>query len=216
MRKKLEIPESVTTALKAYFDNRDEQRKYSTSDIVRRETILQNLKKMMSPSDDETTMIEDLKVQIETAKVKSAELEKKEPVLVKTFQRELSKWLKGKYLYNHRHHYYIRVRSVDFRSVDHCELFIEGPTVIEERVSDNMTYYQYGEHEFNIIPLWQLSQWSYQTEFEKIMSRMDECELSDITDAVEAKKKEWDAFYDNMKTIIEGFANMDSHESEKK
>ena len=208
MKKKLEIPESVTKALKAFFDNRDEQRKYSTADISRRETILQNLKKMMNPSDAETTIITDLKLQIETAKVKSAELENKEPVLVDGFLKEFSKWLRGKYLYNHRHCYYIYVRKVDLQLGNHWELFIEGPTVSEERALRNMTAFECGDNEYNIMPLYELSPWNYQHEFEKIMSGFDECEPSDIKDALDSKKKEWDEYHDNMKASIDDFANI--------
>lgn len=215
MKKKLEIPESVTKALKAFFDNREEQRKYSTADIVRRETILQNLKKMMNPSDAETTIITDLKLQIETAKVKSAELDQKEPVLVDGFLKEFSKWLRGKYLYSHRHCYYIYVRKVDLHPGNHWELFIEGPTVSEERALQNMTAFERCDNEYNIMPLYELSSWNYQNEFEKIMSGFDECEPSDIKDALDSKKKEWDEYHDNMKASIDDFANIELPKDEQ-
>lgn len=207
MKKKLEIPESVTKALKAFFDNKDEQRKYSTADINRRETILQNLKRMMNPSDAETAIITDLTVQIETAKVKSAELEKQVPVIADGFHRELSKWLLGKYLYNHRHHYYIYVRKVEFRPGNQRDLFIEGPTVSEERALKNMTAFECGDKEYNFMPLYAMSSWSYQKEFEQIMSGFDECEPSDIKEAIDSKKKDWDEYHDNMKASIDDFAN---------
>lgn len=209
MKKKLEIPESVAKALKAFFDNQEEQRKYSTADIVRRETILQNLKKMMNPSDAETNIITDLTVQIETAKVKSAELEKTEPVIADGFRKEFSKWLRGKYLYNHRHCYYIYVRKVEFRPGNQWQLFIEGPTVSEERALRDMTAFERCDNEYNIMPLYGMSSWSYQKEFEQIMSGFDECEPSDIKDALDSKKKEWDEYHDNMKASIDDFANIE-------
>lgn len=210
MKKKLEIPESVTKALKAVFDNKEEQRKYSTADICRRETILQNLKKMMNPSDAETAIITDLAVQIETAKVKSAELEKQEPVLADGFRKEFSKWLRGKYLYNHRHLYYICVRKVEFRPGNQRELYIEGPTVSEERALRDMTAFECGDKEYNILPLYAMSSWSYQNEFEQIMSGFEECEPSDIKDALDSKKKEWDEYHDNMKALVDEFSNIKS------
>ena len=209
MKKKLEIPESVTKALTAFFDNREEQRKYSTADITRRETILQNLKKMMNPSDAETNIITDLTAQIETAKVKSAELEKTEPVLADGFLKKFSKWLRGKYLYNHRHRYFIYVRKVEFRPGNQWQLFIEGPTVSEERALRDMTAFERCDNEYNIMPLYAMSSWSYQKEFEQIMSGFDECEPSDIKDALDSKKKEWDEYHDNMKASIDEFANIE-------
>ena len=208
MKKKLEIPSSVIDALNAIFDNWEECRKYSTADSERREYILQSLKKMENPTDEETNLISTLKSANETATVMRAALEKKKPELMGNFRSEFSKWLLGKYLYNRRHQYYIRIFSVEMRSEEDGCMVIGGPTIIEERESKDITRFDNKDSEFNIFSLRYFNAWSHQTEFERFMSEYEECELSDIIDAVENNKKAWIERYDNMKASIEKLVNI--------
>jgi hypothetical protein len=205
MKKKLEIPRSVIDTFNAIFDNWDECSKYSSADSERRDSILQNLKRMMNPTEEETNLIDKLTVANVTAEAMREALEKKEPVLIEKFRHEFSKWLRGKYLYNRRHHYYIRILSVKLDDTLH----IEGPTIIEEHEAKDITRFDNRDSEFNILPLKQVSRWNHQHEFEQVMAQFEECELSDITDAVENNKTAWVERYDNMKASIDDFANIE-------
>ncbi len=205
MKKKLEIPSSVIDAFNAIFDNWDEYSKYSSADSERRDSILQNLKRMMNPTEEEANLIDKLTLANVTAEAMREALEKKEPVLIEKFRHEFSKWLRGKYLYNRIHHYYIRILSVKLDDTLH----IEGPTIIEEHEAEDITRFDNSDSEFNILPLKQVSRWNHQHEFEQVMAQFEECELSDITDAVENNKKAWVERYDNMKAAIEEFANIE-------
>lgn len=205
MKKKLEIPSSVIDAFNAIFDNWDECSKYSSADSERRDSILQNLKRMMNPTEEETNLIDKLTLANVTSEAMREALEKKEPVLIEKFRHEFSKWLRGKYLYNRRHGYYIRILSVKLDGTLH----IEGPTIIEEHEAKDITRFDNRDSEFNILPLKQVSRWNHQHEFEQVMAQFEECELSDITDAVENNKTAWVERYDKMKAAIEEFANIE-------
>ena len=211
MKKKLEIPSFVIDAFNAIFDNWDECSKYSSADSERRDSILQNLKRMMNPTEEETNLIDKLTVANVTAEAMREALEKKEPVLIEKFRHEFSKWLRGKYIYNRRHHYYIRILSVKLDDTLH----IEGPTIIEEHEAKDITRFDNRDSEFNILPLKQVSRWNHQHEFEQVMAQFEECELSDITDAVENNKTAWVERYDNMKAAIEEFANIELPKDEQ-
>lgn len=209
MKKKLEIPSSVIDAFNAIFDNWDECSKYSSADSERRDSILQNLKRMMNPTEEEANLIDKLTLANVTSEAMRGALEKKEPLLIEKFRHEFSKWLRGKYLYNRINHYYIRVLSAKLRSEEDGTLYIEGPTIIEEHEAKDITRFDNRDSEFNILPLKHVSRWNHQHEFEQVMARFEECELSDITDAVENNKKAWVERYDNMKAAIEEFANIE-------
>lgn len=213
MLKKLEIAEGVTAALKAMFDNQVERAKYSSSDIVRRETILHTIQKMQSPSDSETNMIDCLNTQISTAKTKSEALKNAVPGLIETFHREFSKWLCGKYLYNRKQNMYIHVLEAGLRSDDGDNtVYIKGPQVRAVKAVDTddheITAFVHGNGEYKFVALKYMTSQNYQSDFELLMRRFDECELSDITDAIDAKKKEWDEYYDAMKTEVDTLANI--------
>ena len=215
MKKKLEIPSSVIDAFNAIFDNWDECSKYSSADSERRDSILQNLKRMMNPTEEEANLIDKLTLTNVTSEAMREALEKKEPLLLDKFRHEFYKWLRGKYLYNRIHHYYIRIISVKLRSDKDGTISIGGPTIIEEHESKDITRFDNRDTEFNILPLKQVSSWRHQQEFEQVMGRFEECELSDITDAVENNKKAWVERYDNMKVAIEEFANIELPKDEQ-
>lgn len=212
MKTKLEIPSSVIKALNAIFDNWNECSKYSSADSDRRDTILQNLKRMQNPTDEETKLIDTLKLANVTSKAMREALEKKDPVLIEKFRHEVSKWLRGKFLYNRRNNYYIHVLSVQMRAVEDGTLSIKGPTIGENSWTKEITRFDAGWGEFNILPLKHVSRWNHQHEFEQVMTRYEECELSDITDAVENNKTAWVERYDNMKAAIEELANIELSE----
>ena len=213
MIKTLEIAEGVTSALKAMFDNQVEQAKISSSDIVRRETILHIIQKMQSPTDYETNMLDTLSTQISTAKTQSEALKVAVPGLIETFQHEFSKWLSGKYLYNRKQNMYIHVLEAGLCSDDNDRniAYIKGPQVRSVKTVNKdgheITAFAHGNGEYKFVALRYLSWQDYQSEFELLMRRFEECELSDITDAIDAKKKEWDDYYDAMKTEVETSAN---------
>lgn len=209
MIKQLEIAEGVTSALKAMFDNQIEKSKISSSDIVRRETILHTIQKMQFPSENETNMMNTLSTQISTAKAKFEALKVAVPGLIETFQREFSKWLTGKYLYNRKQNMYIHVRVAGLCSDDNDRniVYIKGPQVRSVKAVNKdgheITAFSHGNGEYKFVALRYLSWQTYQSDFELLMHRFEECELSDITDAIDAKKKEWDDYYDAMKTEVE-------------
>ena len=160
---------------------------------------------MQFPSDSETNMMGCLNTQISTAKTKSEALKMAVPGLIETFQREFSKWLSGKYLYNRNQNMYIHVLEAGLCSDDNDRniVYIKGPQVRAVKAVNKdgheITAFSHGNGEYKFVALRYLSWQNYQSDFELLMRRFEECELSDITDAIDAKKKEWDDYYDAMK-----------------
>ena len=208
------IPKYVTSVLSELAATKEKLRRLVlTNDIDGHMKVLDALRAIQEPTDEERKLIDTLeKTEIPKVAMKEDLISKINSTMVK-FGQACNKWLSGQVVFDNRGYGYMLIKEVvgsdgkdkcGYKKIHDMDLYINGIFILPDAVSISHTINE--SSQIQIADACILDNSDPVSSFSRILSRFKSCDIAEVIDALERRKVKCNKFYDDVIEKIQSTA----------